>query len=96
MSDIAAPMSSMSATERIRARHALGLSGRYRTARRNHVVCLTHDDWERMVRDGLAIARRPTEPAGLTTYRLTRTGAEAALEPGETVSDDLIPEAIPA
>lgn len=96
MSDIAAPASSMSATERIRARYAIGLSGRYRTARRNHVVCLTHDEWERMVRDGLAIARRPTEPDGLTTYRLTRAGAEAALEPGETVPEDLIPAAMPA
>lgn len=83
----------MSEAERARARHALGLPNRRRQPSRNHVVCLAHDDWERLVRDGLATVRRPTEPDGLCTYRLTRAGASAALMPGETLPEDLFPEA---
>ena len=69
--------------ERHLGRHALGLGGRRRVSWRNHYVCGTHVDWERLVRSGLATVRRSSEPAGLHTYRLTRAGAEAALEPGE-------------
>lgn len=86
----------LSDAERVRARHALGLTGRRRVACRNHVVCLAHDDWERLVRDGLATVRRPIERDGLHTYHLTRAGAEAALAPGETLPEDLFPEATPA
>lgn len=85
---IAAPAPVLSEAERIRARYALGLPNRRRQPSRNHVVCLAHDDWERLVRDGLATVRRPTEPDGLCTYRLTRAGAEAALAPGERLDPE--------
>lgn len=82
----------LSPAERTRARWALGLDGRRRVTCRNHVACLTHDDWERMVSAGLATVRRPTEPDGLCTYRLTRAGAEAALLPGESLRPEDFPE----
>lgn len=78
----------MSDAERIRARAALGLPNRRRRARRNHMVCLAHFDWECMVRDGLATVRRPTDPDGLCVYRLTHAGAEAALDPGERLDPE--------
>lgn len=86
-------VAALSPEERVRARHALGLGGRWRVSRRNHVVCLEHDDWERLVRDGLATVRRSTEPGGLATYRLTRAGAEAALDQGESLDPQAFPPA---
>ena len=88
----------LTTSERHLARRALGLGfGRSRRAHRNHYLCPTHQDWEHMVARGLATVRRSAEPNdGAHTYRLTRAGAEAALEPGETVPEDLIPEAMPA
>lgn len=83
----------LSEAERVRARYALGLPNRRRQPSRNHVVCLAHDDWERLVRDGLATVRRPSEPDGLCTYRLTLAGARAALKPGETLFPNDFPEA---
>ncbi len=82
----------MSPEERDLARHALGLSKRKRRSWRNHFVCATDPHWERLVEAGLATVRRSAEPGGMHTYRLTRDGAEAALEPG----DSLDPEDFPA
>lgn len=86
----------LSEAERVRARYALGLPNRRRQPSRNHVVCIAHDDWERLVRDGLATVRRPSEPDGLCTYRLTLDGARAALMPGETLFPNDFPQAMPA
>lgn len=82
----------MTAQERDLARHALGLPNRRKRSYRNHFVCTTDPLWERMVEAGLATVRRSAEPGGMHTYRLTRDGAEAALEPG----DSLDPKDFPA
>ncbi len=86
------PAPILSPEERVRARAALGLPNRRRQPTRNHMVCIEHFDWERLVRDGLATVRRPTEPDGLCTYRLTSAGAEAALDPGERIDPRVFPE----
>lgn len=81
----------MTAQERDLARHALGLSKRRRQSYRNHFVCNTDPCWERLVEAGLATVRRSAEATGMHTYRLTRAGAEAALDPGERLDPEDFP-----
>lgn len=74
------------------ARHALGLPNRRKRSYRNHFVSSTDPHWERLVATGLATVRRSVEAAGgMHTYRLTRAGAEAALDPGERLDPEDFP-----
>lgn len=73
------------------ARHALGLPNRRRTNYRNHFVTgpgsYDYAAWEAMVASGAA-TRRPGSvlTGGDDLFRLTRAGAEAALERSERLS----------
>jgi hypothetical protein len=77
--------------ERRLARNALGLPNRRRRSYRNHFVRQTDETWERMVEAGFATVHRSGEPGGMHTYRLTRAGAGAALDPGECLDPEDFP-----
>jgi hypothetical protein len=78
--------------ERELARHALGLDGRRKRSYRNHYVVDAggdHAAWLCLVNRGLA-ERRKGDPltGGSDWFCLTRAGALAALDPGDTLSDE--------
>ncbi len=73
------------------ARHALGLPNKHRQSFRNWFVtsdgCADFLEWEAMVKDGLARRRGPMEVfGGDYLYHLNRSGADAALKDGESLS----------
>lgn len=81
--------------ERELARHALGLDGRRKRSYRNYYVIDAGDDheaWLGLTERGLA-KRHKGNPltGGSDWFWLTRTGALAALEPGETLDDEDFP-----
>lgn len=90
MSDTDTP-TTLTADEHRLARHALGLPNRHRRSFRNHFVAATHEGWERLVSAGLAVVHRSSEVGGMHTYRLTRAGAEATLDPGERLDPEDFP-----
>ncbi|MER8754131.1 hypothetical protein NKH69_00405 [Mesorhizobium sp. M0976] len=72
------------------ARHALGLDGRRRQSYRNHFVtgegCHDHTEWMAMVSAGYAWRRAGTPlTGGSDLFRLTRAGAELAIERRESL-----------
>ena len=78
----------LSLAQRDLARHALGLPNKARKSYRNHFVCGPgHDDfdnWVAMVAEGAAKRRAGSAlTGGDDLFRLTRGGAEAALNKGE-------------
>ena len=79
------------------ARHALGLPNRNHTSYRNRfVACIGHDnhsDWLAMTDAGLAKRFSMALYGVDDLFMLTRTGAEAALRPGESLdSEDFLQE----
>lgn len=79
------------------ARHALGLDGRTRRSYRNRFVAGPgHEDygeWLSMVSSGFAIRHsgRRLHFGGDDLFVLTKTGAEAALRPSETLDPEDFP-----
>ena len=81
----------MSPKQRSLARHALGLPNRYRRSYRNRFLAGgACPDWQGMVAAGQAECGKPDE-CGRNWFWLTRTGAEAALEPGERLCREDFP-----
>jgi hypothetical protein len=86
----------LSPDQRDLARHALGLSGRHRQSWRNHFITgpgsPDYDRWREMEAMGAATRRAGTElTAGDDLFRLTRAGATAALDAGETLDPKTFP-----
>lgn len=80
------------------ARHALGLPNGARKSYRNYFVTgadsTDHPDWEAMVASGAAVRRGPLEIFGDDyCYHLTRSGADAALQEGESLCGEDFPVA---
>lgn len=81
----------MTPVQRDLARHALGLDGRRKQSYRNYFVtgegCTDHLHWLAMVEAGYA-TRRPGSvlTGGDDLFRLTRTGADMVLNPGESLN----------
>ncbi|WP_182422005.1 hypothetical protein [Aureimonas sp. ME7] len=79
----------MTPEQRQSARGALNLDGRRRMSEGNRrtaqVDSMGHDMWREMVANGWAVEVE-TYPTMLTLFRLTRSGAEAVLAPGETLN----------
>ncbi len=73
--------------QRSEARFALGLGFAPKVSQRNEarpqIGARSHDIWRAMAAAGLAVEVGST--AYQTTFRLTRAGADAALEPGESL-----------
>jgi len=80
--------------ERELARHALGLDGQRKRSYRNYYVVGTGDDhaaWLGMVERGIARKKHKLGSpiyGGSDCFYLTRSGAEAALEPGESLDEE--------
>ena len=80
----------MNARKRELARHALGLPNSTARSYRNRYLAAyvpggPYDLWDELVAAGLAEAG-PFEKSGKSRwFSLTRAGAEAALDPGETL-----------
>lgn len=87
-------MASLTDQQRALARHALGIEGRRQSYRNHYVVDAgtDHEAWCAMVEAGLA-RRRPGNPltGGMDLFRLTRAGAEAAIDPGERLDPEDFP-----
>ncbi|RWO57262.1 hypothetical protein [Mesorhizobium sp.] len=85
------------------ARHALGLPNRQRRSYRNHFVTgeggSDHREWMALVEAGHAWRRAGSQLRGLTggddLFRLTRAGAELALEKRERLNPEDFPK-VPA
>lgn len=77
------------------ARHALGLDGRRKRSCRNgvRVVASTAHGkaWTGLVERGLAKSYR-AKGARITDFYLTRAGAEAALNPDESLDEEDFPK----
>lgn len=77
------------------ARHALGLPNRNHTSYRNRFVAggghYDHGDWLAMTDAGLAERFSTALYGGADLFMLTRTGAEAALRPGESLDAEDFP-----
>lgn len=77
------------------ARHALGLPNKQRRSYRNHYCGpggSALDAWEAMVSAGLAKKRAGSMlTGGDDLYHLTRAGAEAALDPRESLCPEDFP-----
>lgn len=78
------------------ARHALGLPNSTGRSYRNRYLASycpgPYDDWQRMADAGLAAReKRVTRPDNCVWFWLTRSGALAALEPGETLNPEDFP-----
>ncbi|HEY8214617.1 MAG TPA: hypothetical protein VIG36_10875 [Methylocystis sp.] len=80
--------------ERELARHALGLDGRRKRSYRNrYFACATGVKgivWLGMVERGLA-EKHGYDRVGLIEFSITRSGALAALEPGESLDSEDFP-----
>lgn len=84
----------MTAEQRYKARHALGLDGVRKRSYRNRYVCPEGDaDWSAMVAAGWATMRPAASVpfGGCAVFYLTRTGAELALNKGETLDPEDFP-----
>lgn len=86
----------MDTASRELARHALGLPNRRRKSYRNHFVAGDgHSDWVRwneMVASGFAIRRKGGPlTGGDDLFRLTKVGALAALDKGESLCPEDFP-----
>jgi hypothetical protein len=79
--------------QRIQARSALGLGFAPKVSQRNEarpqLGARSHDIWRAMTAAGLAVEAETT--AYWTVFRLTRAGADAALEPGESLDPSHFP-----
>jgi hypothetical protein len=77
------------------ARHALGLPNRNYTSYRNRFVAgvghYDHSDWLAMTDAGFAKRFSTALYGGDDLFMLTRTGAEAALRPGESLDSEDFP-----
>lgn len=84
--------STLTPRERELARHALGLDRRRQSYRNHYIVgeCEDHTIWLGMVERGLARQRRRSSATfgDSDCFYLTRAGALAALEPGETLDPE--------
>lgn len=83
----------MTPVQRDLARHALGLDGRHTQSWRNYFVSgegsTDHPLWMAMVEAGHATRRNGSIlTGGDDFFRMTRAGAELALDPGETLNPD--------
>lgn len=77
----------MSPKQRELARHALGLDNpdaKGRSYRNRYVSYTGHPEWDAMVKSGEACLE-------VNTYYLRREGAEAALNPGESLDPEDFP-----
>lgn len=87
----------MTPEQKALARHALGLPNAARTSHRNRFVtgpgCVDFHHWMDMVDAGLARRRCGTTLpfGGDDLFRLTRAGADQALEPGEQLDPEDFP-----
>lgn len=86
----------MTPEQRDLARHALGLPNSKRKSYRNHFVTgagsLDYDHWQAMVAAGDATRRDGNElTGGDDLFRLTRQGAEAARNRGESLDPKYLP-----
>lgn len=87
----------MTPRQRDLARHALGLDGARKAAYRNHFVAGSghddYEDWEEMVRAGLAVMRdpRPASFGGDDLFWLTMEAGYLACDPGESIAGVLFP-----
>lgn len=82
------------------ARHAIGLDGRHKQTWRNHFVTgegsTDYPHWMAMVEAGWATRRNGSVlTGGDYLFRLTRAGAELALDPGEALNSDAFPAVQP-
>ncbi len=88
----------MTPAQRELARHALGLNSRNRRSYRNHFVAgkghIDYAEWLALTAQGDAARIDGGRLAfgGDDLFRLTRKGAEAALEPGESLDPEDFPE----
>ncbi|TGQ19150.1 MAG: hypothetical protein E5V67_22815 [Mesorhizobium sp.] len=81
----------MTPVQRDLARHALGLDGRRKESYRNYFVTgegsTDHPHWLAMVEAGYATRRSGSIlTGGDDFFRLTRAGADLALDPGESLN----------
>lgn len=81
----------MTPVQRDLARHALGLSSRCKESYRNYFVTgeesTDHPDWLAMVEAGYATRRAGSIlTGGDDFFRLTRAGADLALNPGDSLN----------
>lgn len=86
----------MTPVQRNLARHAIGLDGRHKQTWRNHFVTgegsTDYPHWVAMVEAGLATRRKGSVlTGGDDLFRLTRAGAEMALNRGETLDPETFP-----
>ena len=87
----------MTPRQRYLARHALGLPNRSGRSYRNHFVAGAghddHPDWLAMTEAGAAVRRDgSTIPfGGDDLFKLTKDGATAALDPGESLDPEDFP-----
>jgi hypothetical protein len=83
----------MTRRQRQLARNALGMPNRRRRSYRNYYLAACapgpYDEWLRMVDAGMA--EQGPGINGCRAFWLTRAGAEAALEPGETLCPEDFP-----
>lgn len=80
----------MTDKQRELARHALGLPNKKNTTHRNYFVIGVgsdgHNEWMKLVTQGLAIKRTAEPFAGDDLFYLTMDGARLVLEPKEHIS----------
>jgi hypothetical protein len=85
----------MTPTQRLMARHALGLPNEQSRSYRNyyvaHLGAETERAWDDMVANGLA--HRGQRPSEMARFCLSFKGAQAAINPGETLDREDFPEA---
>lgn len=88
-------MADMTQEQRDLARHALGLPNGKRRSHRNRFATgegPDNDAWRAMVDAGLAKMRAGVEwMGGMDAFWLTSAGANAALDPGETLCPEDFP-----
>lgn len=88
------PEPTLTPEQRELARHALGLDGRHSQSWRDHFVTgpgsSDYDRWQEMVATGAATRRAGNQlTGGDDLFLLTRAGALAALDPGETLDPNV-------
>lgn len=88
----------MNTTQRLLARHALGLPNDQRRSYRNRFFVSPgtddHGHWQAMAAQGWAVEHPPE--GRLILFTLTPTGARLALDPGETLCPEDFPEGVGA
>lgn len=86
----------MTPIQRDLGRHALGLDGRHNQSWRNHFITgegsTDYPHWVAMVEAGWATRQKGSVlTGGDDFFRLTRAGAELALNRGESLNPDAFP-----